>query len=281
MMIMDCLMHVTGITVAQLTDRKMPSHYEMVREIRAKLLSWSPCNFVGYNSIGFDEHFFRQALYQTLHAPYLTNTEGNTRSDVMRIVQASTLLAPGSLKIPADRGGKSVFKLDQVAPANGFAHKNAHDAMADVEATIYLSRLLAERAPNIWSAFMRFSKKAAVSDFVENETVVSLSDFYYGKGYSWLVTYLGVNAENNSEIYVYNLAVDPASLVKLNSAALGACLLERPKAVRVLRSNAAPMLMSATEAPDIASGMDLGMDELERRAEIVTGRAKPVLPHFA
>lgn len=262
-------MHVTGITVAQLTDPSIPSHYEMVRAIRAKLLSWSPCNFLGYNSIGFDEHFFRQALYQTLHGPYLTNSDGNTRSDVMRIVQASTLFAPGAVRIPTDAQGHSVFKLDEVAPTNGFAHKNAHDAMADVEATIFLSRLLMAKAPNLWSASMRFSKKAAVTDYVENEQMVSLSDFYFGKGYSWLVTFLGVNPANSSEVYVYNLEVDPASLKNLKSGALAARLVERPKPIRTMRSNAAPMLMAAEEAPDSASGKKFGVEELERRAEML------------
>jgi exodeoxyribonuclease-1 len=264
---------VNGITVRQLTDKAISSHYDMVRAIRTKLLSWSPCNFVGYNSIGFDEHFVRQALYQTLHAPYLTNCDGNTRSDVMRMLQASALFSPGAVKIPIDANGQAVFKLDRVAPENGFAHSNAHDAMADVEATIFLSRLVNERAPDVWSAAMRFSKKAAVADYVENEPVISLSDFYFGKAYSWLVTFVGVNTENSSEIYVYNLAIEPKCLTKLPLRELGARLQESPKPIRSLRSNAAPILMSGADAPDIASGVELGLPELERRAEVV--RANP------
>jgi exodeoxyribonuclease-1 len=50
---------VTGVTVEQLTDPTLPSHYEMVRSIRAKLLSWSPAAFVGYNSLEFDEVLVR------------------------------------------------------------------------------------------------------------------------------------------------------------------------------------------------------------------------------
>ena len=79
-------MRVTGVNVSQLTDPSLPSHYEMVRAIRAKLLSWSPALFIGWNSIECDENLVRQALYKTLHNPYLTNRDGNSRSDVMRIV---------------------------------------------------------------------------------------------------------------------------------------------------------------------------------------------------
>jgi len=66
----------------------LPSHYEAIRLIRAKLIEWSPALFVGYNSIQFDEDLLRQALFQTLHPAYLTNTGGNTRGDVMRMLHA-------------------------------------------------------------------------------------------------------------------------------------------------------------------------------------------------
>ena len=96
-----------------------------------------------------------------------------------------------------------------MAPGNGFAHDQAHDAVADVEATIFLCRLLMERAPDLWSAFMRFSQKAAVIDHVLAEPVFCLSDFYFGAPYSWIVTVIGSKSDNPSEFYVYNLAIEP------------------------------------------------------------------------
>src|SRR5947209_5806574 len=42
---------VNGVKVSQLTDSSLPSHYEMVRSIRERLLSWSPALFIGWNSI--------------------------------------------------------------------------------------------------------------------------------------------------------------------------------------------------------------------------------------
>src|SRR3989442_7225128 len=58
---------VTAVKVSQLTDPLLPSHYEMVRTIREKLLSWPPPLFIEWNSIQFDEGLVRQALYITLH----------------------------------------------------------------------------------------------------------------------------------------------------------------------------------------------------------------------
>ena len=86
-------LRVTGVTPAMLTDPALPSHYEAMRHIHAKLLKWSPATFVGFNSLNFDETLLRQAFFQTLHPAYLTNTGGNGRSDAMRIAHAVSIYA--------------------------------------------------------------------------------------------------------------------------------------------------------------------------------------------
>jgi len=262
-------MRVTGIKAAQLVDPTIPSHYEMIRLLQEKLLQWSPAVFLGYNSIAFDEHLLRHSLYKTLHLPYLTNTNGNARSDVMRMTQAAHLFYPGALKIPTGANGKLSFKLDLVAPANGFGHEKAHDALADVEATIFICRLLSERAPEVWSSFMRFSQKAAVIDYATSEPIFCFSDFYYGKPFSCLVTCLGQNPNMPSEAYLYDLVVDPESLMDLPEQQLIRRLNASPKPVRRLRCNASPILMPAEDAPAISTANALGMEELERRAGIL------------
>jgi exodeoxyribonuclease-1 len=262
-------MLVTRVRVAQLTDPSFPSHYEMVRAIRAKLRSWSPALFIGWNSIQFDEALVRQALYKTLHNPYLTNRDGNSRCDAMRIVQSCSLVAPGVLTIPTDDNGRQVFKLDRIAPANGFKHSRAHNAMDDVEVTIGISRRVIEMAPDIWSSFMRFSTKAAVVDYITENRLFCLSDFFFGKPYSYIVTTIGQNEDNTAEWYVYDLSVDPESLLSLPTSRLGARLASSPKPVRKLKSNAAPMLGPSEDAPDICQGLVHGLEELERRAETV------------
>jgi exodeoxyribonuclease I len=258
---------ITGVKVSQLMDDSFPSHYEMVRAITSKLQSWSPSLFLGWNTMKFDEDLVRQALYKTLHRPYMTNTGGNTRSDVMRIVQACSLFAPDVLVFPTDADGQKIFKLDQIAPANGFDHENAHDALGDVQATIFMCRLVIERAPHVWSSFMRFSKKASVIDYINAEPLFCLSEFYFGRPYSYIVSVIGVNAENDSEFYVYDLNVDPQSISGLSDAELSVRVQQTPKPVRKLRCNTAPMLFAADDAPDCCMARELGMEELTYRAE--------------
>lgn len=259
-------MRVTGVTVAQITDPALPSHYQMMRAIKTKFEKWSPAVFIGHNSLGFDEHLLRQGLYQTLYAPYLTNTNGNCRSDSLRIVQAVSLFAPNTLSVPVDHKGRSTFKLDRLAPANGFNHSAAHDAMGDVEAMIHICRILAERESGLWSNFVRFAQKAAVLDFAMGEDVFSLTDFYFSKPYSWIVSAIAPNPDNGSELLVYDLSIDPGELTLLTDDDLVERLAERPKPVRGLRTNACPIVLSYDEMPDHLRSRAPNLAELRRRA---------------
>ncbi len=259
-------MRVTGIDLAKLTDPSLPSPYEMAQAIREKLLEWSPGTFIGYNSIRFDETLLRQTFYKSLLPLYLTNTNGNNRADVMRMVQAASLYEPDALTPADDGNGRTSFKLEFVAPANGFNHVAAHDAMGDVEATVHIARLLADRAPDVWSSFMRFGSTAAVTAFAEETSVFSFSDFYTGRPYSWHVTLIGRNAGYGAEFYVFNLEVDPDDLDGMANDDLAVRLDIQPKPVRRLRGNSCPMIMPAEDAPDIAGSAGLPLQELEQRA---------------
>lgn len=263
-------MRVTGVRASQLNDPAICSHYDMVRAIRAKLLEWSPATFIGYNSLDFDEPLVRQALYQTLHSPYLTNMDGNSRSDAMRMVHATNVFAPNALAVPIGDTGRPVFKLDRLAPANGFNHEHAHDALADVEATIFMCRLVQERAPDVWSSFMRFTRKPAVVDYITSESVFCVSEIYFGRAFTYLVTAIGQNPENTNEWYLYDLAFPPESLAELTDAELQKRLAASPKPIKTVRANGVPIIFPCDEAPDGCKGRDCGQEELERRAQVLS-----------
>lgn len=240
---------VTGVGPVQFTDTALPSHYEMVRVIKAKLDGWSPAIFVGHNSLSFDEPLLRQAFYKTLHAPYLTNSNGNCRADSMRMIQCVNFYTPGILNMPVGDYGRPSYKLDRLAPINGFNHNAPHDAMGDVEATVHLCRLLADRADSYWSGFVRFAPKLAVLDFVQNEEFFCFTDSFFGKTYTWMVCRIGENADYATEQLVFNLAVDPEKLLLLDNETLAARLKEQPKPVRSLRINASPSLLAYEDIP--------------------------------
>lgn len=251
-----------------LTDGKLPSHYEAVRQIRAKLAKWSPAIFFGYNSIKFDEEFLRQAFYQTLHPAFLTNTKGNARGDLMRVIHAASVYAPESLVVPKAGDGKPTYRLGEVARANGYKSSTLHEAMADVEATIYLARHVKQRAPKIWETMVGFTRKDAVVEFLTTVGAVAFTEFAYNKPYSRLVTYCGRSTQKDSDLAVFDLDFDPSDYLELPPDELVDAL-NGDKAVRMVAANRQPILMPATAAPSHVSAKQLPKTELQRRVKLI------------
>jgi exodeoxyribonuclease I len=258
-------MRVTGMTIDRLTDPSLPCHYQMVRDLRERLTSWSPAVFIGYNSVRFDEELLRKALFRTLHPPYLTNTGGNCRADALALVQAASVFVPNCLKVPLDERGKPVFKLDRMAPGNGFAHDNAHDALADVLATIHLAKCVRDNAPEVWSRFLRFATKASVASFLEDEDAVVLTEFYFNRPYHFVVSPVGAEPGNPAVTLALDLSNDPDWLIRLPDDQLATLAGRSPKPIRRIRTNAAPCLAALDEVPEhMLGGLDLAT--VERRA---------------
>jgi len=259
-------LRVTGLTIDDLLNEAHPSHYEMVCEIRRTLAGASPATYVGYNSLKFDEEFLRAALYQTLHPPYLTNTGGSRRADALHLIRAAAVLHPDAITLGvSDKGGPS-FKLDRLAPANGFNHANAHDALADVEALIHLCRIVRDRCPELWARFQRFASKAAVEDFLRREEAFLLLEFHPVTTGRYVAAAIGTNNANIA--YCYDLAIDPDELRGLSDAELAARLAKSPRPLRKVKKNGAPCLCPLAEAPAEMLG-DVSPAEFERRARLL------------
>ncbi|MEO6360749.1 MAG: exonuclease domain-containing protein [Sphingomicrobium sp.] len=205
-------LRVTGMTVDQITNPELPTHYEMVCSIRDRLSGWCPATFVGWNTMRFDEQLLRQAFYKCLHPPYLTNTQGNQRSDILKLAQCVEAFAPGILNVPDDDRGKPTYKLDRLAPANGFPHLNAHDAMADVEATIFICRLIRERAPRACEQLLHCASKARVQSVISDNLVFLLRDSYFGRLYEYALTEVGDEIGGMGAVIAYDLAIEPEQL---------------------------------------------------------------------
>ena len=262
-------LRVNRVTPAMLTDTDLPSHYAMIRQIRDVLLGWSPATFIGFNSMSFDESLLRQALFQTLHPAYLTNTNGNARSDVLRVAHATSVYAPDAMVVPTGDSGRQVFKLNALAVANGYDHDNAHEAMADVMATIYMARLIRERAPDIWAVMDHVTTKNAVIDYLATNQLLSLTENYYGRFHSWLVTPCGRNSTDPGQLAVFDLSFNPDDYRPLSAEELVVVLNARSKVIRSLRANGQPIMMPADVAPHGTRALGVPLDERRRRVGVI------------
>ena len=93
--------------------------------------------------INFDEKFLRSSLYHSLHAPYLTNTNNNSRIDLFKIILSICNLNKSYINIPVDKEkGRKSLKLEKLAANNKVKHEFAHEAMSDVDATIGVEEII-------------------------------------------------------------------------------------------------------------------------------------------
>lgn len=261
---------VNRVSPAMLTDPRLPSYYEALRQARAKFLEWSPAIFVGHNSIDFDEDFLRQGFYQTLQPPYLTNTKGNTRGDVLNVAHATAIYAPSALRIPKNQNGDPVYKLDQLAPANGYTSGGQHEAMGDVRATLFLAGLMRQKAGIIWETMTRWTRKRAVAEFLLQAGPVWHSDvFGRNKSHSWRVTYCGQNSGRGSQFAAFDLQYDPKEIIDLSVEGLVAVLNEIPKKIRTILANRQPIIMPSDIKPAQGICSNVPEHHVRRRAGFV------------
>jgi exodeoxyribonuclease I len=238
---------VTGVRPAQLTDPALPSLLEFTQEIAALIARWSPATWTGFNSIHFDEEMLRQAFYQNLQPDiFATQFNGNTRLDILTALYAVWYSQPDLLKWPVDETGRVRFKLDRIAPLNGFTAHNAHDALGDVEATIHIARQIAQRAPELWAELLSNCDKGTVQTrLMSFEPMALVERFAGGPPRATIGCFCGTSASNANQAAFFDLdAADPADLLAADDATLFAAVDASPKLIRSLATNKAPALLA-------------------------------------
>lgn len=239
---------VTGIRPATLTDPSLPGFYDMMGRVRAKLEAWSPARFIGYNSLRFDEPMLQRAFWQTLNPPYLTVLNGNARMDLFPLVQAASHLAPGALAYPATDGAGISFRLDALAPLNGFAHERAHDALGDVEAAIHIAKLLKARAPQLWNTAAQRAPKQETARLLQPGAPVLMAEYFAGAASLWWGQRLDQNGASGTSAVMARLGTDWAGLRTAGDDTLLEALAGSPGPLRDTGLNKAPVVYSEAEA---------------------------------
>lgn len=282
-------LHVTGFTYADLSSIERPSHFSMIVDIHERFTRWSPAAFLGYNSIRFDEEFLRHAFYQCLLEPYLTSI-GNARGDVLKLARAVSRLRPDVLPAAHGPDGQISMKLHDVATACGFNSAGAHEAMADVEAMLWVVKVIAEGAPEIWSRFMQFSTKAAAQDFLrEEDAFVSFEADRAGQGFR-LLTAFGQHPTQPARRYCLDLTAPVEEIRRSSDDQLVQLFKERDGPLRRIKANASPLLFPLYDALEATFPAfdedDLGRlarsirtdDDLAARLSAAAFAAEPVYP---
>lgn len=233
---------ITGVTPDMLDDPTLPTLFEFSQQVSDIIAKWVPATWIGYNTINFDENVMRQMFYQNLHPNlYQTQTDGNDRLDLMKIIHAVWELAPDILEWPRDEKGRVSFKLDRLAPANGFSEHDAHDALGDVKATIHLLSLIRDRANGVYTQCLENRDKKAVMRELELGNPMRLVErFGASPPRSYYGVFAGKNPNNPNSVGFLDLdACDPASIIMADDATIERAVSASPKVIRTIAVNKA------------------------------------------
>ena len=204
---------VTGITPDVVNEIGI-SEREFAAEIHTTMMQSGTCS-VGYNSLRFDDEFIRALFYRNFYDPYRREYEsGNSRWDIIDLARMCHDLRPDGIEWVEDDEGRPSFRLGELTRANGIEHENAHDALADVRATIDLAALIHDRQPKLFTYYYELRKKDAVRrrlNLQRMEPVLHTSRMFSSeKGCTTVVLPLSVHPTKPNVIICYDLRRNPA-----------------------------------------------------------------------
>ena len=241
---------VTGVSPKDFTDTSLPTEFEFAQSIREFISKWAPATWTGYNSLGFDEPHLRQMFFQTLQPNvYETQFNGNNRLDIMQVVQACRVKHPDALVWVKNQKNKISFKLDQIAPGNGFPQHNAHDALGDVEATIFIAQKIAQNAPEFWALAVENRDKQAVLRKINSFEPVQFIQNFYGKMQDYSLCF--VCAVGNNAVFFDIENNDPLDYVNGSDEEIKMLLERNPRVIHTIAVNKAPSVFIMSNAHEI------------------------------
>ncbi len=218
---------ITGIT-PQEAQEKGVRETEFASRILQEMMRPGTCS-VGFNSLRFDDLISRTLFYRNLRDPYEREYKnGNSRWDIIDLARMCYALRPDGInwpKVPTigrdgemDGGERASFRLQDLSAANSIAHEGAHDALADVHATIGLARLIRERQPRLfgWSLTMRRYKDVwPLLNPAEPKAILHTSSRIPAiRGCTTMVLPLAVSPVNPKAVIVFDLMGDPEPLIR-------------------------------------------------------------------
>lgn len=176
---------------------------------------------VGYNSINFDDEVTRHLFYRNFIDPYAhTWQHNNSRWDLIDVVRACYALRPEGIEWPTNEAGQVSMRLEHLTKANGIDHGQAHDAMADVYATIAMAKRLKEAQPKLFDYAYGIRRKQAVKALIDlvNFTPLAHVAGFYGiqNGCLSLIMPLAFQDDNPNALVYWNLREDPRELLDLS-----------------------------------------------------------------
>ena len=213
---------VTKIT-PQSTQADGLTEAELCRYLTDEIFIPGTC-VLGYNSVRFDDEFIRHLFWRNFYDPYEWQwKDGRSRWDILDVVRLTRALRPEGINWPyqdkeIEKDGKKetikvkTNRLELITKLNHIEHEHAHDALADVCATIAVARLIKEKQPDLWDFLFKMRDKKQVAKLINLEEP---APFVYACGrysseYDKTTVAFPVAPSRNGNVLVWDLRYDIA-----------------------------------------------------------------------
>lgn len=260
---MACL--VTGIDPAR-AQRGLPEA-QFMRQLHEQMAMPGTCT-AGYNNLRYDDEMTRFALYRNYFDPYAREWQGgNSRWDLLDALRAAHALRPDGIQWP-EQDGFTSLRLELLTAANDIEHGQAHDALADVRATIAMARLLKQAQPRLFDYLYRLRDKRRVSALIDLQSPLPLvhvsGRFGRERKGLGLVMPLGWHPKNRNAVIVWDLAADPGMLQQLTPVQLRERLYTRTEDLASGERRPGLKLVHINKCPVLAEVKVLRPQDIER-----------------
>jgi exodeoxyribonuclease-1 len=274
---------VTGMTPQQAARNGLPET-EFARAVQQELSRPGTCS-VGYNSLHFDDEVSRHLFYRNLLDPYAHGwRNGNSRWDLIDVLRLAHALRPDGLQWPEHEPGIASFRLEDLTAANGIPHAGAHDALADVRATLALARRLRQVQPRLYNYALTLRDQRRVQELINGgRPLLHVSQRYpASRGCIAPVARVAPHPTNPKAVLCFDLRQDPTQLLELSVDALRTRLFTPAGALppglerlplKGVKVNASPMLAPLkTLDPEAAGRWAIDPAQVDRHAQALVGR---------
>jgi len=211
---------ITGITPQQAIEKGIPEN-EFFQQIHFQLSTSNTCS-VGYNSIRFDDEIVRHGFFRNFYDAYAREWQnGNSRWDIIDLLRMIHALRPEGINWPTDDNDVVSFKLEKLSKANGIEHEDAHDALADVYATINMAKLAKQKQPKLFKYLFSLRDKRQVMTEID---VINHKPFIHCSGmlgkdhqYTGVMLPLLMHPTNKNSVICYDLTKPCDDLASLTN----------------------------------------------------------------
>ena len=216
------------------------SPYEFARMVHAlfkRLADAGVVAFSGFNTLNYDEEILRSMFWLNHLDPYVTSGR-HLRVDYLNFARALHARNPEAMVFPVNpETGKKVFKLEKLAPANGFQDHNAHDALGDCRATLHVARVIRDTDLALFQHMKRLSNARASKEFMEDEVVFQVVGGAMLNPGAYTACLITSDRENDKAKIGWNLAFDPTPFLDASAEDILAAMRKSGTPFRSLKAN--------------------------------------------